>query len=280
MTQPLFRFLLPLACALCAACEPTYPQTDDATADSAAGTDAAIVADTRTDAVADSAVDTQPLTDTTGTDALADTHPDVPGDVPDIQTDAPLDTPDGFVPMPVSATNIDVVGLSWACTDTAWQPGTCAPGVLLNPPLLPGIHVDLPYPITYTDVPPSSGTHRPVWGKWGEYVFLPEQRWLHNLEHGAIAFLYNPCVPSATVDALRAIAKAQPVDGTGPFRWVLTPYPGLPSAFALLSWGHIYEAECVKSDEIAAFILAHYRQAPDDEPTPGAYEELWLNNWP
>jgi len=26
------------------------------------------------------------------------------------------------------------------------------------------------------------GNHRPLWAVWGEYLYLPPQRWLHNLE--------------------------------------------------------------------------------------------------
>ncbi len=289
-------FLLLLVGALGAACEPTYPQTDDATAADATGTDATAVADAATDTwTAKDAADV-PLSDAAPADVPTDTPPpDVPDTVADAQSDAvsdvqsdavsdvqadAVDAGGDVVVLPVSATNIDVVGLSWACTGTALPTlATCSP-TELSPALLPGIHVDLPFPITYTDVPPSSGTHRPVWGKWGEYVFLPEQRWLHNLEHGSIAFLYNPCAPQTVVDALRAVAKSQPADNSGPFRWVMTPYPGLPSAVALLSWGHIFEADCVDPTAMAAFIAAHYRKAPEDEASPGAYEELWLHNWP
>lgn len=27
-----------------------------------------------------------------------------------------------------------------------------------------------------------SGPHRPIWAKYGEYKFLPRERWLHNAE--------------------------------------------------------------------------------------------------
>merc|ERR1719507_243394 len=42
--------------------------------------------------------------------------------------------------------------------------------------------------------PMSTGRHRERWPKWGEFEFLPEQRWLHGAEHGALVFLYNPCM--------------------------------------------------------------------------------------
>lgn len=33
----------------------------------------------------------------------------------------------------------------------------------------------------------NSGSHRPAWAKYGEYKFLPKQRWLHNLEVSLLA---------------------------------------------------------------------------------------------
>ncbi len=300
-----------VACAWAIGCEPVYPNVEDTGVADATVDDSSALADASTDATAQSDVgapdaatdsvaqDTGPAIDVQGdatavadtadavgdtVDTLADTAPDAIADAADSldaqDAIATADSSDGFAELPISPTNIDVIGVDWGCSAFNWQPGACVAGVETSPPLLPGIHVDLPNPITYADSPPSSGTHRPVWGKWGSYIFLPQQRWLHNIEHGAIAFLYNPCVPETTIAALKAIIKAQPADDTGPFRWVLTPYPGLKSTLALVSWGHLYEAECVQTDEIKAFISAHYRKAPEDEPYPGQYEELWLGDWP
>lgn len=54
-------------------------------------------------------------------------------------------------------------------------------------------HVCMNESISY-DVPwPASGSHRPAWPKYGTYRYLPPQRYLHNLEHGGIVGLYNPC---------------------------------------------------------------------------------------
>jgi hypothetical protein len=37
-------------------------------------------------------------------------------------------------------------------------------------------------PITYNVSLPTFGDHRPMWPVFGEYLFLPPQRWLHNVE--------------------------------------------------------------------------------------------------
>ncbi len=260
-----------VAALLAWGCEPLYPEVEDKS-DAATKTDVTVVTDTAagTDATADTSLPDTGAVDAAGSDATFDAQ-----DVADA-----ADASDVYVPMPANATNIDVNDVNWSCTNPNWQPVACAPGTETSPPLLDGTHIDLPTAITYADSPPSSGPHRPVWAKWGSYVSLPEQRWLHNIEHGGIVFLYHPCAPESTIAALKIIAKLQPADQLGPFRWVLTPYPKLPAAVAVVAWGHLYTASCVQPDEINAFINAHYRKAPEDEATQGDYQELWLNDWP
>ena len=38
---------------------------------------------------------------------------------------------------------------------------------------------------------------------WCRYV--PPQRWLHNIEHGAVVALYHPCTNPDTVEQLRRV---------------------------------------------------------------------------
>lgn len=132
--------------------------------------------------------------------------------------------------------------------------------------------------ITYVDSPPSSGDHRPAWAKWGEFEALPPQRWLHNLEHGGLAFLYDPCVDDGAIATLRALAKAQAPDDGGPFRWVMTPYPGL-GGVALVAWENTWRAACVddgNGESAEAFIAEHYRKSPEDVASDGSYATGWI----
>ena len=252
-------------------------QVNDAATTDAAAPDAAGPDGTAPDlAIPDAAVPDATVPDT----ALSDTGLSDVGPTDAVPLDGGPDVGgDGFVVIPASATNVDVAGVDWTCVDPGWQAGACGVGTQLSPPLQPGFHVDLPTAITYADAPPASGTHRPMWAEWGSYLFLPQQRWLHNLEHGGAAFLYHPCAPKATVAALYALVKAQPDDDGGPFRWVMTPYPKLPSAIAVVTWGHVYEAACVNPVEIQAFLTENYRKAPEDEGVSGLYKELWLGDW-
>ncbi len=168
-------------------------------------------------------------------------------------------------------------------------PETCGAGVVTEQPNRGQDHVRDGVAIpAYEDVPPSSGDHRPSWAKWGEYSYLPPQRWLHNLEHGGIAFLYDPCVPEAQRVALLGIAKAQAGDDAGLFRWVMTPYPGLPTPVAVVAWQHTWTAECIdvayspfpaegpNRTSLSTFITEHYRKAPEDVAVDGTYATDWI----
>jgi len=47
---------------------------------------------------------------------------------------------------------------------------------------LQGDHVCMSSPIVYNTTPPSSGPHRMIWPQYGEYSYVPPQRWVHSLE--------------------------------------------------------------------------------------------------
>jgi len=136
-------------------------------------------------------------------------------------------------------------------------------------------HLDNPAGICYEDNPPSSGVHRPMWGKWGEYSYMPAQRYLHNLEHGGIALLYDPCLDPVLIDELRLLACSRPDDDGGEFRWVMTPYPGLPTNIAVVAWEWTYLNDCFDADAISDFIDEHYRNAPEDFYYNGSYTTLY-----
>lgn len=215
--------------------------------------------------------DAAPL-DAAPLDAEADAEADAAPDLAPV--DAEVDARHEVDPVPDAGVDLDWVEV--ACDDPTWMPGPCAPGVGVRQENAGAAHIPEDMPIEYAFDPPASGPHRSRWGRWGEYSFLPPQRYLHNLEHGGIALLYHPCADAETVDALRALARERPEDDGGPFRWVLTPYPGLDSAVAVLAWEWVYRAECVQPAEIGAFVDRYYRMAPEDVRGDGAYDRGWL----
>jgi hypothetical protein len=70
---------------------------------------------------------------------------------------------------------------------------------------------------------------------------VPNERAVHNLEHGAVWITYSPSLPSSEVSQLRAFLSRQTVlnpTGAGGSRYLdLTPYPGLSSPIVVSSWG-------------------------------------------
>jgi len=166
-------------------------------------------------------------------------------------------------------------------------------------PLVTMFHSCVQHPIHYindystsdgSDTPPMVGRHRERWPVYGEYEFLPKQRWLHAAEHGAMIFLYDPCISEQTLCQLRQYitsvgAKLQPdlyeTDTGGraeadAFRYVLSPYKNLRKPIAIISWGFSFFSSCVNQPGMDAFITKHYRQAWEDWPPSGAYSYLHM----
>ncbi|XP_043223748.1 uncharacterized protein LOC122382459 [Amphibalanus amphitrite] len=111
-------------------------------------------------------------------------------------------------------------------------------------------HICMNVSIEYTETIPTTVNHRPLWAVYGEYTYLPPQRWTHNIEHGAVVMLYHPCADSTEVDKLKQLVR-------GCIRkHVITPYNKLPmeQPLALATWGcHLHMAE-VDEAAVRSFI--------------------------
>tara|TARA_B100001093_G_scaffold519784_1_gene610457 strand:- start:552 stop:2183 length:1632 start_codon:yes stop_codon:yes gene_type:complete len=154
-------------------------------------------------------------------------------------------------------------------------PVNCNP-IIVNQPSDGAGHFNNPVGLCYEETPPSSGPHRPMWGRWGEYEYMPPQRYIHNLEHGGIALLYHPCAPIEFVDSLRSVACSRGIDDGGDFRWILTPYADLPTNIAIVAWEWTYFNDCFEFESINNFINNHYRNAPEDFYYNGTYDTLYI----
>ncbi|MCS5663811.1 MAG: DUF3105 domain-containing protein [Flavobacteriales bacterium] len=163
--------------------------------------------------------------------------------------------------------------IDYSCGGEAY-PDNCQIQII-NAPSDGGGHYNNPIGLCYEESPPSSGPHRPMWGRWGEYEYLPPQRYLHNLEHGGIALLYHPCVEQAIIDSLRTLVCSRSEDEGGGFRWVMTPYPNLPVNIAAVAWEWTYLNDCFDANSINEFIDKHYRNTPEDFYYNGSYNTLY-----
>jgi hypothetical protein len=105
---------------------------------------------------------------------------------------------------------------------------------------LPHAHVTAP--VQYSVKPPVGGNHNETWMTCGIYDKpVPNEYAVHDLEHGAVWITYQPSLPQAQVNQLRAFVERQSVVSAGGqpgSRYIdLTPYPGLPSPVVVSSWG-------------------------------------------
>lgn len=169
-------------------------------------------------------------------------------------------------------------------------------------PIVSQAHVCIQHPIYYfddlstvenTNVPPFIGRHRERWPKYGEYEFVPKQRWLHAAEHGAIIFLYNPCISEEALCQLRqyisTITHVRTLYGedstwtkvdrskADEFRYILTPYKNLQRKYALISYQEALFSKCMNEPAFDDFIYKYYRHGWEDYPGEGAYDYLYVD---
>lgn len=93
------------------------------------------------------------------------------------------------------------------------------------------------------------------------------QRWLHNLEHGAIVAVYHPCANKRQLDSFRKLVKRCL------YRHIITPYEKLNAErpFALIAWGHSLEMSVVANELIIAFVRMNALQGPEKTSKNGQY---------
>jgi len=127
--------------------------------------------------------------------------------------------------------------------------------------------------IEYDDAIPLYGPHRPLWPVYGEYKYLPKQRWLHSLEHGAIVMLYHPCANPLEVERLKnLVSKCL-------WRHVITPYSYLDEErpLALLSWGCRLTMSYVNPTVVSRFIKTKALRGPEKIANDGQFEDGLLS---
>ncbi len=115
--------------------------------------------------------------------------------------------------------------------------------------------------VTYDTLPPPGGPHDPCWAPWAIYDHpIRTERWVHNLEHGGLVFLYD-CPEGCDDDlaALTAFVQSLPAG-----RAVMAPYAEMDRRIAVLSWGVRLTTACVDTEALQAFYDANVGHAPEN----------------
>ena len=114
--------------------------------------------------------------------------------------------------------------------------------------------------MTYNSNPPTSGNHWPAAAPWGVYDNAePDERYIHNLEHGGIWISYKPSLPAEQVNQLKDFARRYR-------KVVVTPREANDSNIALAAWTHLQKLESYDEQAILKFIEAYYDQGPEKVP--------------
>lgn len=134
-------------------------------------------------------------------------------------------------------------------------------------------HIDPSTTWPYKFYPPTSGPHYSVAGSapapWRTIDTLVEGQFVHNLEHGGIAILYN-CPSGTDCTTLKNqltdyINKLAPLDPTyGEVKMVMTPYSkGMTKKVALVAWHYIEFLDGYDQNAITQFYESHVDKGPE-----------------
>lgn len=131
-------------------------------------------------------------------------------------------------------------------------------------------HVAEGVPLTYRNLPPTSGKHYPYPALYGISVRgVPESNWVHNLEHGAIVVLYR-CPGGGSscplVAQLQTLYEQAPPGKYGQVKMVVTQDARLRTPIAALAWNRILELGSLDQQQLLAFYRRYVDQGPEDAP--------------
>jgi hypothetical protein len=165
------------------------------------------------------------------------------------------------------------------------DPSHCDPMNVASVPNEGATHVPCGTKVTYKHNPPASGSH---WSAaqpnciaphpWGVYLDegIPEESWVHNLEHGGVVFLYScngangwdydlgvspdggggmPC-PEVT-SVLAQISMEKPT-GT-----LVTGYNKPTRRVTAVAWDWIYQSDTVDATALRCFLSERWGRGPE-----------------
>ncbi len=130
-----------------------------------------------------------------------------------------------------------------------------------------GDHVTEGQAIPYPSYPPTSGPHWPAPTSWGFHTeSVPDERAVHNLEHGGVVASYNN-VPPASLAALQTLLTTYPKDKYGEVKLVIRPYDKIaPGTIVLTAWNWIDELSSYDDARVRVFLSAHIDQCCEQVP--------------
>ena len=120
----------------------------------------------------------------------------------------------------------------------------------------------------YNSAPATSGWHYPqplAPVSWGIHdSFIPEEKRIHNLEHGGISITYN--CPEDCQDIISELEGIVLRAREENMKVLLSPYPGTEGKITLTAWTFIESLNNYDKDKIIDFIDSHHNSPNSPEP--------------
>lgn len=115
---------------------------------------------------------------------------------------------------------------------------------------------------------PSSGPHYPSPAPWGiSEQEVPDETFIHNLEHGGIVIAYQSDLPQEKIDQLKKVAQNLAVNDSPNakkgFKVLLTPRSKNTKPVQLAGWTYTLNLDSVDEDKITKFYRQHLNKAPE-----------------
>jgi Protein of unknown function (DUF3105) len=119
--------------------------------------------------------------------------------------------------------------------------------------------------VQYDSTPPVSGSHAaspvPLCGTYGDQI--PNEQFVHTLEHGTIGILYDP--EKVKVSDVRRIEEIV----AGYDSHVLSmPYPTMETAIAVTSWGEMMRLDSLDAGAVREYIDTFRQKGPEKIDCP------------
>ena len=130
-----------------------------------------------------------------------------------------------------------------------------------------GQHVTEGQPVKYNSVPPVGGPHWPSPAGWGtSATTIPDERAVHNLEHGGIVIDYNG-ISADDLAKLQSLLRSYPRDRYNEVKLLIQPYPNIaPGTIALTAWGWRQILTSYDDQTVHAFLDAHMNRCCESVP--------------
>lgn len=114
----------------------------------------------------------------------------------------------------------------------------------------------------YNSNPPTSGWHYDAPADWGVYKEeFPQERLIHNLEHGGIVIQYKPELDPQIISELEELKTSE-----FECKLVIAPNKNLDKNIALTAWRRLYKAEGYEEETIKNFIKKYRDTGPELVP--------------